>query len=284
MTQQSKAILRRNLLRTGATLLLLAGSIAFLAPFYISLAMSMKTPGEIASTSAWSLPSGFSLENYREVLTNPNVSFSTFFRNTLVIASLTTLGVTFSASLVAYGFARIRFRGRDRLFILMLSTMMLPGIVTMIPTYVFYKYLHWVNTFYPLIVPAFFGGGAFNVFLMRQFFLGIPKELDEAAKMDGASHWTIYWRIMMPLSYPALATVGLFTFIGSWRDFMGPLIYLNDVDKQTLELGLSTYNGLRAEQWHLLMSGSVLVTIPLIIIFLVGQRYFIKGIVMSGIK
>lgn len=264
--------------------LLVVGSLVFLTPFYISVTMSLKSAAEVAQTSVWSLPKSVTLENYREVLANPNVSFLLFFRNTVVIAGFSTLGVVLSSSMVAYAFARVQFRGRDRLFIVLLSTMMLPGIVTMIPTYVLYKYLHWVNTFYPLTVPAFLGGGAFNVFLLRQFFLSVPVELDEAAKLDGASHWTILTRIIMPLSGPALATVGVFTFIGSWRDFMGPLIYLNDVNKQTLELGLSTYASLRAEQWHLLMAGSVLVTIPLIIIFLIGQRYFVKGIVMSGMK
>jgi multiple sugar transport system permease protein len=147
-----------------------------------------------------------------------------------------------------------------------------------------FKELHWVNTFLPLIVPAWFGGGAFNIFLLRQFFMTIPRDLDEAALLDGASHFKIWWRIIMPLSRPALVTVCLFSFVGAWRDFMGPLIYLNSVEKQTLELGLSTYNSLRAQEWHLIMAGSVLVTIPLIILFFIGQRYFVKGIAMTGIK
>ncbi len=192
--------------------LLVVGSLVFLTPFYISVSMSLKSAAELAQTSVWSLPKSPTLENYREVLANPNVSFLLFFRNTLVIAGFSTLGVVLSSSMVAYAFARVQFRGRDRLFILLLSTMMLPGIVTMIPTYVLYKYLHWVNTFYPLTVPAFLGGGAFNVFLLRQFFLSVPVELDEAAKLDGASHWTILTRVIMPLSGPALATVGVFTF------------------------------------------------------------------------
>ena len=277
-------VLRFSLPRLLVLLVLVGGACVFLLPFYISLAMSLKNPTELATSSIWSWPVRATLENYHLVLTNPNVSFVRFFQNSLVIATLCTIGVVISSSMVAYAFARVQFRGRDRLFIVLLSTMMLPGIVTMIPTYVLYKYLHWVNTILPLTVPAFLGGGAFNIFLLRQFFLGIPVELDEAAKLDGASHWTILTRVVMPLSGPALATVAVFTFIGSWRDFMGPLIYLNDVNKQTLELGLSTYASLRAEQWHLLMAGSVLVTIPLIAIFLVGQRYFVRGIVMTGIK
>ena len=275
---------RERFFKVLVTFMLVAGSLIFLTPFYTTIAMSLKNPNELAKTAAWDWPKAPTLENYQTVLTNPNVSFQQFFLNTAFIAILSTIGVVLSASVVAYAFARIRFVGRERLFILMLSTMMLPGIITMIPTYLFYKYLHWVNTFWPLTIPAFFGGGAFYIFLLRQFFLGIPRELDEAARLDGASHGTIFWRVIMPLSGPALATVGIFNFVGSWRDFMGPLIYLNDVDKQTLELGLSTYNSLRAEQWHLLMAGSVLVTLPLIVLFFIGQRYFVKGIVMSGMK
>lgn len=267
-----------------AILLLIAGSIMFILPFWTSVMMSLKTPGELASSDAWAMPKHYTLENYQTVLTNPNVSFFGFFKNTLIIASLSTLGVVLSSSMVAYAFARLKFKGRDRMFVLFLSTMMLPPIVTMIPTYLFFKELHWVNTFYPLIVPAWFGGGAFNIFLLRQFFMTLPRELDEAAIIDGASHFTIWRRLILPLSKPALATVGVLSFIGAWRDFMGPLIYLNDVEKQTLELGLATYNSLRQQEWHLIMAGSVLVTIPLIVLFFVSQRYFVKGISMSGGK
>lgn len=265
-------------------LLLASGSIVFLLPFYTSLSMSLKTPEELATTSAWSWPQQPTWSNYSEVLTNPNVNFLQLFLNTVIIAGLATIGVIASSSLVAYAFAKMKFMGRDRLFVILLSTMMLPAIVTMIPTYFLFKELRWLNTILPLTVPAFFGGGAFNIFLLRQFFLGIPKELDEAAKIEGAGHWTIYSRIVMPLSGSALATVGIFCFIYNWRDFMGPLIYLNEPEKQTLELGLATYNSLRAEQWHLLMAGSVLVTLPLIVMFLFGQRYFVKGMALSGLK
>ncbi|GAB4117894.1 MAG: carbohydrate ABC transporter permease [Fimbriimonadaceae bacterium] len=265
-------------------LLLASGSIVFLLPFYTSLSMSLKTPEELATTSAWSWPQQPTWSNYSEVLTNPNVNFLQLFVNTVIIAGLATIGVIASSSLVAYAFAKMKFMGRDRLFVILLSTMMLPAIVTMIPTYFLFKELRWINTILPLTVPAFFGGGAFNIFLLRQFFLGIPKELDEAAKIEGAGHWTIYSRIVMPLSGSALATVGIFCFIYNWRDFMGPLIYLNEPEKQTLELGLATYNSLRAEQWHLLMAGSVLVTLPLIVMFLLGQRYFVKGMALSGLK
>ncbi len=265
-------------------LLLLIGSVVFMAPFLMSVSMSFKDAGEIATSTAWQPPKAVQFDNYKEVLSNPNVSFPRFFMNTLFIATIATIGSVLSAALVAYPFARLRFRGRDKLFIVLLSTMMLPGVVTMIPTYVFFKHLHWVNTFLPLTVPAFLGGGAFYIFLMRQFMMGLSRELDEAAMLDGANHWTIWRRVLLPLCGPALATVGIFTFIGAWRDFIGPLLYLNDIEKQTLELGLSTYNSQLSAQWHLLMPGSVLVTLPLIAIFLIGQKYFVKGIAMTGGK
>lgn len=280
----NRSIMMARLGRWAVFFVLMAGCLLFLFPFYTSLSMSLKDPSELATTTAWSWPKNANWQNYTEVLTNPNVSFFRLFWNTVIIASLSTLGVIVSSSLVAYAFARMQFAGRDRLFMVLLATMMLPGIVTMIPTYILYRELHWINTMLPLTVPAFFGGGAFNIFLLRQFFMGIPRELDEAAAIEGAGHWVVYSRVLMPLSGSALATVGIFCFIYNWRDFMGPLIYLSDPDKQTLELGLATYNSLRAEQWHLLMAGSVMVTLPLVILFLLGQRYFVKGMALTGLK
>ena len=263
---------------------LLVGAVLFTMPLYLMVAMALKTPGELAASNAWEWPKALTWDNFNLVLTNENAPFPKFFQNSVFIATMTTIGVVLSSSLVAFPFARLKFKGRDRLFLVLMSTMMLPGIVTMIPTYVLFKYLHWVDTFYPLWVPAFFGGGAFNIFLLRQFFMGIPRELDEAALLDGANHSTIFWRVIMPNSGAALATVGIFCFIYNWRDFMGPLLYLNSPEKQTLEVGLNTYRSLQSEQWHLLMAGSVLVILPLIVMFLIGQRYFVKGIVMTGGK
>ncbi|MCG9894419.1 MAG: carbohydrate ABC transporter permease [Fimbriimonadaceae bacterium] len=270
--------------RLVLSLALFAGSIAFLVPFYLMVAMALKTPQELATTSAWDWPRNPTLGNFAEVLGNPNFSFFRLALNTFFISIMCTIGVTLSSSMVAYAFARLRFRGRDRLFLLTLSTMMLPGIVTMIPTFVMFAKAQWVNTFLPLIVPAFFGGGAFNIFLMRQFFLTLPRELDEAALIDGAGHLRIFGQILMPLCGPVLATVAVFTFMGSFRDFMGPLLYLNRPEMMTLELGLMTYRGLRGEAWHLIMAGSVIVSIPVIIVFFLGQRYFVKGIALTGGK
>ncbi len=270
--------------KVTAFALLLFGSIVFFLPLYMSVTMALKKPLDFSTSSSWAWPKEATLKNFGDVLSNPNVPFTHLFWNTVAIASFSTMGVLLSASLVAYAFARINFAGRDRLFIVMLSTMMLPGIATMIPTYILFTQLHWVNTFLPLTVPAFLGGGAFNIFLLRQFFLGIPRELDEAARLDGAGHWLIFTRVILPLSGPVLATVGIFCFIYNWRDFMGPLIYLNDIDKQTLELGLSTYNSLHQQQWQLLMAASVLATIPLVVMFFLGQRYFVKGLAITGLK
>lgn len=264
--------------------LMVAGAVVFMLPLWVTLMMSLKTPNEIATSSVWAWPERLTWDNYQTVLTNPNASFLKFFRNSTVIAVLSTLGVLVTSAMVAYPFARMKFRGRNGLFVLLLSTMMLPGIVTMIPQYVLWKHLYWIDTFFPLWVPAWFGGGAYNVFLLRQFFMGIPRELDEAAVIDGASHARIFWSLIVPNSGPALATVGVFCFIYNWRDFMGPLIILNSPERQTLEVGLRTYQSLQSEQWHLLMAASVLVLLPLVILFLLGQKFFVKGIVMTGGK
>ena len=265
-------------------LLACAGALLTLVPFYLMLVMSLKTSGEIAE-NPWALPRVPQFLNYVRTWTieGTDVTFATFFKNTIVIAVLSTLGTVLSSSLVAFGFARLRFPGRDRLFVLLLATMMLPGIVTMIPSYIGFRYLHWIDTFYPLIVPSFFGG-AFNVFLMRQFFMTLPRELDEAARLDGATYFQIYSKILLPLTTPALVTVGLFAFIGHWKDLMGPLIYLNSTENQTLELGLRTFQTIRGTEWNLLMAGSIIVLIPLLVLFFAGQRYFVQGIVMSGLK
>ncbi len=279
-----RATLTDKLSRALVLAILFIGCVAFIVPFYVTVAMSLKSQSELATSSMWSWPKDLTFENYRIVLTNPIVSFSMFLKNTTIITFISTVGTLFGCTVVAYAFARMNFAGRDRLFLILLATMMLPGLVTMIPSYVLYAKVHWVNSMLPLTVPAFFGGGAFNIFMLRQFYRSIPRELDEAAVLDGASHWTIFRRIILPSSGPALATVGIFTFMGSWRDFIGPLLYLDDADKQTLELGLRTYSTLNGTKWHLIMAGTVLVSIPIIILFFVGQRYFVKGIVMTGLK
>ncbi|HWD37647.1 MAG TPA: carbohydrate ABC transporter permease [Fimbriimonas sp.] len=270
--------------RVFVSLLLIAGAVLFMAPMYQMLVMALKTPDEIQATSPFAWPAHPTWQNFVEVTTDPEVSFLRFFENTLVITVLSTAGTVISASLAAFAFSRLKFRARDRIFVVLLSTMMLPGMITIIPSYILFARLGWVNTNLPLWVPAWLGGGAFNIFLLRQFFLGIPRELDEAARIDGATNACIFWRVVAPLSKPALATVAIFSFVGSWTDFMGPLLYLNDREKQTLELGLRTFQTIQKTQWNLLMAASLVVMLPIVIIFLAGQRYFVRGISLTGGK
>lgn len=220
--------------------------------------------------------------NYPEALKYMNYLLN--LRNTGVILFSVLVGQLFSASLVAYGFARLKFPGRDKLFFVMLSTMMLPGVVTQIPVYIMWKYLHGINTFIPLTLPSFFGGGAFFIFLLRQFFKTIPADLEDAARIDGCSNFGIFWRIFVPLSKPALTTVAIFSFMASWNDFMGPLIYLRTPDKFTLALGLDSFKGFYSTEYQYLMAASVVVVAPLIVLFFAAQRFFVRGIVMTGLK
>ncbi len=220
--------------------------------------------------------------NYATALTV--LPFATFLKNTLTITLLCIIGQTLSASLVAFGFARMKFPGREVIFIMVLSTMMLPAQVTMIPNFIIYVKLRWIDTLRPLIVPAFFGGGAFFIFLLRQFFLTIPSELEDAARIDGCSPLGIYRNVALPLSKPALATVAVFAFMTHWNDFMGPLIYTQSMEKKTLALGLYSFKGLHGTEYHLMMAAAIAVLLPVLIIFFSAQKYFVQGIVMSGIK
>ncbi len=212
------------------------------------------------------------------------IPFARYTLNTLILCLLCVIGTTLSNSLIAYGFARVRWPGRDFYFALTLATMMVPFPVTMIAMYAVFKSLHWVGTWYPLWVPAFFGG-AFNIFLLRQFYLTIPHDLTDAARIDGCSEWQIYWRVIVPLSKPALAVVALFQFMGTWNDFMGPLLYLNDQKKFTLALGLQFFQSQSGgTEWHLLMAASTLMLLPILVLFFFTQKQFIQGIATTGIK
>ncbi len=271
--------------RTVLTVLaLIAGVVLFMSPLYAMLAMALKTPQELASSGSWEWPRQTTLDNLKAVLTSEEVRFGRLFLNSAIIATLGTLGTILTASLAAYAFARVEFPERDRLFLVMLGTVMLPGVVTIVPTYILFAKIGWVNTQLPLWVPAWLGGGAFNVFLLRQFFKSIPREYDEAARLDGAGHATIFWRVVLPCAGPALATVGTLTFVASWTDFLGPLLYINDRNLMPLELGLRTFQSVRGTQWHLLMAATLITFLPILAIFLVGQRYFIKGITLTSGK
>ncbi|MCB0065036.1 MAG: carbohydrate ABC transporter permease [Caldilineaceae bacterium] len=211
------------------------------------------------------------------------VPFHRYFWNTMTVVFWATTGTLFTSTLTAFAFARLRFPGRGVLFGLVLSTIMLPSIVTLIPTFIVFRNLGWINTFLPLTVPFWLGGGPFNIFLCRQFFMTIPYELDEAARIDGASNFRIYWSIILPLSVPVLATVAIFSFINHWNDFFLPLIYLQKTDMWTMAIGLQGFRDLYSTSWNLMMAASTAMILPLLVLFFFAQRYFISGIHMSGI-
>jgi ABC-type glycerol-3-phosphate transport system permease component len=228
------------------------------------------------------IPNPFRPQNYVDALTYK--PFHIYFRNTAFIVAMHEIAVLWAASFCAYGFARMRFVGRELWFGVVLATMMVPYAVMLVPNFVIFTGLHWIDTFLPLIVPPFFGGGAFYIFLLRQFFRTIPEELADAARIDGCNEFAIYARIMMPLAKPALTTVAIFTFIGAWNDFMGPLLYLNSPERFTVSIGLSAFRSVLNTRWDLLMAASTATTLPIIIVFFLAQRYFVQGVVMTGLK
>lgn len=272
----------RNVTIALSYLVLISLAGVFLIPFFWMLSTSLTEAGKVMTRDRSWIPDPVIWSNYKIALTI--LPFHLFLKNTLIITVACIIGQTLSASLVAFGFSRMRFPGRDILFILVLSTMMLPAQVTMIPTFIMFTYLRWIDTLKPLIVPAFFGGGAFFIFLLRQFFLTLPNELEDAAKIDGCGPLGIFWNVAIPLSKPALATVAIFSFMAHWNDFMGPLIYTQSMENKTLALGLNSFKGLHGTEYHLMMAASIAVLIPVLVIFFCAQKYFVKGIVMSGIK
>ncbi|MEC2332342.1 carbohydrate ABC transporter permease [Bacillus subtilis] len=261
--------------------LLVSLSIVFIFPFLWLVGTSLKPENEAISFPPSLLPKVWDFANYIDVFTI--VDFGQYYLNSIIVTVATVIGTVLSSTLVAYGFARIKGKGRDVWFILLLATMMLPPQVTMIPVYMIFAKLGWTNTFLPLIVPAFFGN-AYFIFLLRQFFKTIPKELEESAYLDGCSTLGIFWRIVLPLSTPAVITVALLSFMWTWNDFLGPLIYLNDDSKFTLALGILQFKGALLIEWGPMMAASVLIILPLIIMFFVGQKYFIEGIATTGGK
>lgn len=257
-------------------------------PLFWTLMSSLKTSAEMFAFPPPILPKVPQWENYAQVLTLERIQVLRWFTNSTLVVILATVGTLISASLVAYSFARFEYRGRDTLFFITLATMMLPAEVTLIPQFVLFFKLGWINTLYPLWVPFWFGGGGFAIFLMRQFFLSLPRDMDEAALIDGAGYFHIFWSILLPLCKPILATLAIITIIATWGDFLGPLIYLNSPEKFTISIGLHFFNsspevGGQPMQ-HLLMAACILSMLPVIIIFFLGQRFFVQGIVMSGIK
>lgn len=263
---------------------LVAGAILMLYPLLWMISSSFKPPGLIfRDLGLW--PSETTLDNYRYGWTALNIPFSRFFFNSFLISSLSVIGTVLSASLTAYAFARLEFRFKSFLFALMLMTLMLPGHVTLIPQYVLFLRLDWINTFYPLWVPSFFGGGAFFVFLNVQFIRSIPRELDEVAEVDGANHFQIYWRIIFPLSLPALITTAVFAFLWSWDDFFSQLLYISDIRLHTVPLALRAFLDSSGESsFGPLFAMSTLSLVPVFVLFVLAQRFLVQGIATSGVK
>jgi len=261
--------------------LLLLVSVTALIPMIWMLSTSLKTSGtELEWPIQW-IPNPIVWSNY--IHAHTMLAFGYYYRNTITITLLSTLGSVITSSMAGYAFGRLRFVGRTALFALVLATMMLPSIVTLIPTYLIWRYLGWLDTLVPLIVPSWLGGGAFYIFLMRQFMLGLPRELDEAARMDGASTYRIFWQVVLPLCGPALAAIAIFSFVAHWTDFLAPLIYLNSDHNRTVAIGLALGVGAYHTSYNYVMAISFTMTLPIVALFFFAQRYFMKGVVLSGL-
>ena len=278
---QARYTLTRTLSRPLMYLVLIAGAITMLTPLYWMIISSLKTPQSVFDLPPELFPRTAQWGNYPEALTT--VPFLTFFKNTMTIEVFAIVGTVLSCSMGAYSFARLRWPGRDVVFVILLSVLMLPSFTTLIPNFILWQHLGAIDTLIPLIVPAFFGN-SFYIFLLRQFFRGIPRELEDAARVDGAGIVRTFATIILPLSKPALAVVTIFTFIGVWDDYLGPLIYLNSESNYTLTLGLQFFLNQYGSRWDLLMAASTVVSIPMILAFLLLQRYFIEGVTLTGLK
>ena len=264
-------------------IILVVMSVLDVAPFLWMVLSSFKSQQELFAFPPTIWPSEWHPENYVNAWNSGSISCGGMFRNTMKIGIPSVIGNGLISSLAAYSFARINFKGRDKLFGLFLASMMVPGAVTMIPSFIMFRTFGWYNTFLPLIVPNLFGS-AFAIFLLRQFFMTIPGELEEAARIDGCGRLRIWAQLFLPLSKPIIATLTVFTFQGNYNDLMGPLIYLSDSSKFTVQLGLATFRGMFSTRYDLLMAGSVFCLIPILVIYVFAQKYFVSGIVMTGLK
>lgn len=279
-----QAKVKRWLKKFGAYLFLTIGALAMVGPFLWMVTTSLKEPGNIFSYDRvwWQdwIPVRFVWANYSKAW--QVVPFARFYFNSLFVSACVTAGQVTTSALAAYAFARLQFPGRDKIFFAYLATIMIPGAVTMIPVFILLRMLGWIDTYKAVILPGIFT--AYGTFLLRQFFLTLPKELEDAAKIDGCSYFGIFWRIILPLSKPALATLTTFTFMGSWLNFMWPLIVLNTHSKFTLPVGLAYFQTMHTTDWTLLMAGSLMMILPILIVFIITQRYFVEGIKLTGIK
>jgi multiple sugar transport system permease protein len=274
-------VIRRIPGRVLAHIVLLAGSAVFALPFVWMVSTSLKADRQIFSWPPIWIPDPVVWGNYPVVFIYAPLHL--YFFNTLLIATAQVFGAVVTCSMAAYAFSRLRAPGRDKIFLVMVSQMMIPGIVTLVPLYILFAKIDWIDTFRPLTVPALLGS-PFYIFMLRQFFMTIPIELEEAALMDGASRMRIWVTIIMPLAKPALATVAIFAFMFAWNDFTGPLIFLNSQEKFTLSLGLQSFMFARRTMWGPLMAASTMMILPILIMFFVAQKYFIQGIALTGIK
>jgi multiple sugar transport system permease protein len=272
---------RRFAHKTLVYVLLVGLGALYLLPFLWALSTSLKPTYLLFRFPPVWIPNSPHWSNYADAL--DYIPFLQYLQNTLTIAVPATIGAVASSALVGYSFSRIDWPGRNVLFIVLLSTMMIPYQVTMVPLFILFSWLHWVNTFKPLIIPAFFGV-PFYIFLLRQFFMTIPRELSDAGRVDGCTEFGIFRRIVLPLSRPALTTVALFSFIGNWNDFLGPLIYLSDDTKYTLAVGLRNFQQQSGSEWALLMAASIVMMTPIIVLFFFAQKTFIQSITLTGIK
>ncbi len=272
---------RRLLHHILVHLILWGGLVLIFIPLAWTLSTSLKSPGEVFIFPPTWLPERIIWGNYAEAVTA--IPFFQYLSNTLLITGLSIVGKVISVTLVAFSFARLRWWGRDFFFIVMLATMMLPPHITLIPQFILFKNLNWIDTFLPLIVPTFFGG-PWLTFLVRQFLLTLPRDLDDAARIDGCSSWGVYWRIIMPMAKPAVLIVIIFTFNNVWNEFLLPLIYLQSSAHFTLALGLRMFQGEASTSWNLLMAASLLTMLPVLLLFFFSQKYFIQGIVFTGVK
>ena len=275
---------KQKILQLSAYVILTIGTITMILPFLWMLTTSLKTLNAIfVQPKDWIqmfVPTMFVWENYVEAWTK--VPFGQFYLNSVIVGLAVTIGQVFTSSLAAYAFARLTFPGRDKLFFAYLATMMIPGSVTMIPVYVLMRVFGWVDTYKALIIPAIFS--AYGTFMLRQFFMTLPKDLEDAAKIDGCGFFRIYTTIILPLSKPALATLTVFTFLGNWGSFMWPLLVTNTMSMRTLPIGLDSFKTQYSTDWHLLMAGSVMAVVPIVIIFVLTQRYFVESIKLTGVK
>ncbi len=280
--KSSKNILGQKISQLVIMIILVIGSVISLFPLIWMVRSSFMSTTEIFLIPMRWFPEKWLFSNFFEAFRA--VDFATFYMNSAIITSATFSIGTFTASMCAYSFARLHWKGKNIVFGAIMASMMLPSAVTMIPLFLQWNALGFTNSWIPLIAPAFFGGGAIYIFMMRQFYMTIPRAIDDSAKIDGANHFVVFTRIMIPLTKSAMVVIALFLFMASWNDFMGPLIYINDVHKFTVALGLHMYKGQYQTEWNYLMAASTISVIPVIAIFLAGQKYFVEGITLSGIK